>query len=242
MDRKVYLNNTGLGIIIPDPKAFGDVMISKATKQKLLGALREYIGVDLRWSHLAIGVMILAGVAINCLFANSHGWTVWPFIGAAGIMVFIHEAAERNGTGIPPLHVYAFFFVAVGGWLAIVLLLSVVNPLIMLVGIIGLAFYCGRQYLMQRQVDKEIEIRRKSGRCIHCGEIYDPKRETCENCGEEPNPEDTRLARVAGIARANKDPAKARAALTREAAGASAKTKEQALLARARARRPGRKA
>jgi hypothetical protein len=44
---------------------------------------------------------------------------------------------------------------------------------------------------------------------------------------------------VAGITRANKDPAKARAALTREAAGASAKTKEQALLARSRARRPG---
>src|SRR5438876_1871230 len=66
--------------------------------------LAEFYSRDLRWSYLAIGAMIIVATVVNLLF--SHGWTVWPFMFSAGVLFMVHEAAERNGEGVPPLHVY----------------------------------------------------------------------------------------------------------------------------------------
>jgi hypothetical protein len=208
-------------------------------KSKITTVLREFVELDLRRSYLVIGGMILIGIVVNIFVTK--GWTVWPFIGAASVLVVISEAAQRNGQGVPPLQVYAFFFGAVGVWIVIVLVLSVLNPLIVIVAVAALGFYAAKGGLTEYQRRSKIEALRKAGRCIHCGELYDPKSEICENCGGEANPEDTRLSRVAAVARQNRNPAKARAALNQPAAGATARQKEQALLARARGRRPGQK-
>jgi hypothetical protein len=208
-------------------------------KSKITGALREFVELDLRRSYLVIGGMILVGIIVNIFVTK--GWTVWPFIGAASVLVVISEAAQRNGQGVPPLQVYGFFFGAVAVWIIIVLVLSVLNPFIVLAATGALGFYAAKGGITEYQRRAKIDALRKAGRCIHCGELYDPKSEICENCGDEANPEDTRLARVAAVARQNRNPAKARAALNQPPAGASAKQKEQALLARARQSRPGRK-
>src|SRR5690242_2191907 len=80
-------------------------------------ALRDFRDKDLRYSYLIIGGMIVIGLIVNWLFAHSRGWTVWPFVLAAGILLCIHEAAERNGTGVPPLQVCALFGGAIAGWI-----------------------------------------------------------------------------------------------------------------------------
>src|SRR5438128_3057792 len=71
-------------------------------------ALNQFREHDLRWSYLAVGGMVIVALIVN--FLLPHGWTVWPFVLAIGILLYIHEAAERNGTGVPPMHVYGLFF------------------------------------------------------------------------------------------------------------------------------------
>ena len=197
--------------------------------------LRQYLRTDLRWSYLAIGGMVLLGVAVNLLLP--HGWTIWPLVMAGGIMLMVHEAAERNGQGLPPLHVYAFFVSAMIVWLAFVVVLSAVNPLIVLAGMLTLLYYGGRGYIQQRQRRRLIAGRRAAGRCIHCGAPARQGWAVCPSCGREPDPDDALLKRVGGVPRSAQSKARARAALTPERPTASAAQKEQALLARRHRRR-----
>ena len=136
-------------------------------KADVTTALREFSMHDLRWSHLLIGMMILIGAIVNLLLP--HGWTVWPFVLAAGIMTMVHEAAERNGQGVPPLHAYAFFAGAVLTWVVLVSIFAVVNPFILVAGILGLGYHSARAYMKGRQRVLLIATRRAEGKCIHCG-------------------------------------------------------------------------
>src|SRR5438309_498187 len=61
--------------------------------------VRECIDLQLRWSFFAIVGLVVLGAVVNRLIP--HGWAVWPFVAAAGMMLMIHEAADRNGQGIP---------------------------------------------------------------------------------------------------------------------------------------------
>jgi hypothetical protein len=195
-------------------------------------ALRDFRDKDLRYSYLIIGAMVVIGLIVNWLFAHSHGWTVWPFVLAAGILLYIHEAAERNGTGVPPLHVYGLFGGAIALWVIVMAVLSVTNPLILLVGIAWIGYICGKKYLEQREKDRLIEQRRADGCCIHCGtKVEDPNLGFCTECGQEPNPTEIQLGRIAStIAGANRG-GHARAVLTKRTAAADAAAKERALLA-----------
>ncbi len=174
--------------------------------------------------------MIVAGALINIIVA--HGWTVWPFVGAFGLLTYINEAAARNGQGIPPFQVYAFFFGAVGVWVLMVFLLSTINPVIVILGIIAVGYRAAQAFIRQRERDRLIAARRAEGRCVHCGESFDPNVLLCESCGEEPNPDEAMLKRIAQIYRTPQEMARTRAALGRAANNASAK--EAALLARHR--------
>jgi hypothetical protein len=207
-------------------------MDQNGIKARLMEALRQYASLDLRFSYLALGGTIVVGGLINLLFA--HGWTVWPAILAFGILTYMNEAVSRNCQGFPPYHVYAFFFGAIAVWTLIVLILSAVNPVILLLGIGAILFRIIEAILRQRQREQLIATRRLQGVCLHCGGPYDSNVVFCENCGEEPNPDEAILKRVAQIYRSNDQIERARSALVRTAAPTTASSKEQALLARHR--------
>ena len=203
-----------------------------ALKARLIDAAREFVRLDLRLSHIILGVAIVVGALINLLLP--HGWTVWPAILAFGILTYMNEAVSRNGQGFPPYLVYAFFIAAVVAWFLMVLILSTLNPLILILGIGAILYRIVEAFLRQRERDRLIATRRADGVCLHCGQPYDPNAVFCDNCGEEPNPDDAILKRVAQIYRSDDQVQHARAVLGSTAAPTTVSSKEQALLARHR--------
>jgi hypothetical protein len=201
-------------------------------KQDLDRALRQFVQVDLRLSYLAIGGMVLLGAAVNILLP--HGWTVWPFVLGAAIMLFVNEAADRNGQGVPPLHAYAFVGGAMAFWFLVILLFSVLNFMVLVLGMLVLGYYWARGYMRIRQRAQLVASRRMEGRCIHCGQIADPQYAFCQNCGEDPDPDATLLKNIANVPRSSGSAARARAALKPDSHAASATKKEQALINRRR--------
>jgi hypothetical protein len=194
--------------------------------------LRTYIRTDLRWSYLLIFAMMAGGVVINLFMP--HGWTVWPLVMAAGMMLLIHEAADRNGEGIPPLQVYAFFLGALVIWFFMMAVLSIVNPVILLVGLIAAGYYCALGYIRQREHKLLVTKRRMEGLCIFCGEPADYDLAFCPRCGREPDPDDAQLRRVAHAPRSGNVKERARSALMPPPAAAAMKQKEQSLIDRRR--------
>jgi hypothetical protein len=201
-----------------------------STKQNLADLLHEYITLDLRLSYLIIAAMVLVGAVLN--FTLPHGWAVWPFVLAASILTLINDAADRNGQGVPPFQVYAFFGGAVLLWIIVLAVLSTLNPLILLIGVAAVGYRFGQAYIHQRERNRLIRTRAEEGRCLHCGEIYEPNTLLCETCGEEPNPDQAMLQRVANIYRSPEIIARTRKVLTREAKNVSASAREAALIAR----------
>src|SRR5689334_7665830 len=92
------------------------LQLTRRVKEDLPRALKLFAEHDLRWTYLAMAVMVVGGAVMNLFLP--HGWTVWPFVLAASIMLFINEAADRSGQGIPPLKVYAFVGGAVVLWMS----------------------------------------------------------------------------------------------------------------------------
>ena len=205
-------------------------MDSAAIKKKLREGWREYRLRSLRWSYLIIGGMALLGLLANLLLP--HGWTAWPFVLAAGLLLMMHEAADRNGHGVPPLQVYALFVSAIGLWLVIVIVIRAVNPIVLLLCMLGLGYYGATGYLKQVERVRLMSKRRAEGLCIHCGHPVDPQMAYCEHCGEEPDPETARIQRVLNVSRSSADKARTRAALSQKPAPSTAALKEQALLAK----------
>jgi hypothetical protein len=210
----------------------GQDMGQNGMKARLIEALREYARLDLRLSHIILGASIIVGMFINLFFA--HGWTVWPAVLAFGILTYMNEAVSRNGQGIPPYQVYAFFISTVVVWFIAVLILSTLNPIILIIGIGAILYRIIEAMMRQRERDRLIASRRAQGVCLHCGEPYDQNAVFCENCGEEPNPDDAILKRVAQIYRSDQQVQHARTVLGRTAKPATASSKEQALIARHR--------
>jgi len=213
--------------------------IARRLKKDVPRALRQFADHDLRWSYLAMGAMVVGGAVINLLLP--HGWTVWPFVLAATIILFTNEVVERNGQGIPPLRVYAFVGGAVVAWLTIVLVLSALNILVLLIGASILGYYAAKGYIKTRKQAQLIGQRRLAGCCIHCGAVADPQYAYCQNCGEEPDPDASLLKRVGTAPRGADIAAKARSALTPQTFSAAAASKEQALLSRRRQKRGARR-
>lgn len=197
--------------------------------------LRRYLRLDLRVWHLAIVGMLIFGVAVNLLLP--HGWTVWPFVAAAALMLAVHEAAERNAQGIPPLYVYLFFVSAMALWLVVVMIASAVNPVVLLLGFAGAGYYGVKGYLKSVERSRLFAKRRAEHLCIHCGQPVNPDLAFCANCGEDPDPDGARLARVATASVSSQAKSRIRAALAPPAPATSAAQKEQALLSRRHRRR-----
>ncbi len=163
----------------------------------LPGAARDTGLEGIRWSYVILLALVACGLIMNLFLP--HGWTVWPIIGVAGILLFVHEAADRNGSGIPLLYVYALAGVALLTWVAIVMALSVVNPFILWLGILGLAGYCARDWLKQHQHQNLILQRRENGLCIHCGEPATADDGICPNCGQDPDPDGSQAQRIRAV-------------------------------------------
>jgi len=197
--------------------------------------LKEFVEHDLRVTYLAIGGLVVVGIIVNLLLPR--GWTVWPFVLGAAIMLGINEMADRSGQGIPPLRIYLLFTGAVIGWIAVVLIISAFNPIVLLVGISILGYYWAKGYIKTRERKKLIIARRVAGCCIHCGQVIDPQYAYCQNCGEDPDPETSLLKRITTAPRGLGSADKARKALKPESIAASAARKEQALMARRRTKR-----
>ena len=197
--------------------------------------LRSYVRTDMRWSYLAIFGMMVVGTLINVFMP--HGWTVWPVVMMAGMMLLIHEAADRNGEGIPPIYVYGFFIGAMLTWFVLVTVLSIINPVILLIGMIALSYYCALGYIKQREHKKLVTQRRMAGQCIYCGQPADLDLAFCMHCGREPDPEDARLKRVINAPRSGADKQRTREALKPPPQAVAMRSKEQALIDRRRAAR-----
>lgn len=184
----------------------------------------------LRYSYLLAVPVLLVALVVNLLLP--HGWTVWPFAAAIMILLYVHEAAERNGQGIPPLYVYALFGGATLAWVVASIVLSVLNPIVTLLGVGVIAFYSVKMYLAQREAEKVVEQRRAEGKCVHCGEVADVQSGYCGNCGEEPDPQEMQLRRVAAVVKnsAKSSSGRMRQVLKQENLASSARKKEAALL------------
>jgi hypothetical protein len=216
-------------------------VLRPSSRDRVMMALQQFTRLDLRWSYLAIGVLVVVGAVLNVVLP--HGWTVWPIIMAVGGMMMVHEAAERNGQGVPPGHAYAFIFGALFTWLFVGILLSAVNVFVLVLGLVGVFVYATQGYIEGRKREYLRAERRREGLCIHCGMRFNPGLEMCDHCGEEPDPLTTQLSRVAGVARNRRNVDRMRAVIKQESITATAARKEQALLARRAhrvARRPGR--
>jgi hypothetical protein len=120
-------------------------------------------------------------------------------------------------------------------WLAGAFLFSVTNPLILLGGIGCIAYQCARAQIRQRELQRLIARRRAAGCCVFCGTPADPAIAFCTRCGEEPDPDSSRLERVARMINRRNNAAHARAILTPQPPAASAAAREQAMLARRQA-------
>lgn len=197
-------------------------------------AAKQFSLTDLRWSYLVNGTLLVIGLL--CIFLMKNGWTVCPFLGAAGIIVMLNEASDRNGQGVPPLRVYLFFFGAVMAWVLAVTVLSVVNVWILLIGVVGSLWYTAKCIIKVREHEQLMALRIEQKLCIHCGAPIVPDVAFCQECGQEPNPDETRLKRIRGVMSNRKSDGRMRAALT-ETPQAVAARKERALLQR---RRPNR--
>src|SRR5688500_13637487 len=110
-------------------------------------------------------------------------------------MMLVHEAAERNGEGIPPFHVYTWLISVLIVWMFAMLALSVLNPLVVLAGIGAVVYFVARGIVRDQERRRIVEFWRAEGRCTNCGEPADRGNEYCINCGEEPDPDATRLRR-----------------------------------------------
>src|SRR5687768_8892372 len=88
------------------------------TSDEVVNGLTHTYQRDLRWSYLAVFGMVLVGAVVNLIMP--HGWTVWPMVLAAVIMLAMHEAAERTSEGVPPFKAYGLFAAALLAWLVIV--------------------------------------------------------------------------------------------------------------------------
>lgn len=214
-------------------------VLRPSTRDRVMVALQRFTRLDLRWSYIAVGVLVLLGVLINLVLPN--GWTIWPIVAAIGGMTMVHEAAERNGQGVPPGHAYAFLFGGLTTWLVAGMLLSTVNVFLLVVGLIGVFVYATHGYVEGRKREFLRAQRRKDGLCVHCGMRFNPGMEMCDHCGEEPDPLTTQLQRVAGVARNRRNVERTRAVIKSETLTATAARKEQALLAK-RAHRAARRA
>lgn len=203
-------------------------------KENLGAALAEFAALDLRRSYFYSAGLIVCGFIVNLFLP--HGWTVWPVVMVVAALLMIDEAADRNGTGVPPLRVYALALSAMAFWLLSALALSAINPFILVGGVAIVAYFGCSGFLRQREIDREFLRRRNNGLCLHCGERFDPRQTFCENCGQEPNPEAARRERVSTISRTPQSIERSKEALAQQARNADVRAKEQALLAR----RPGR--
>ncbi len=144
----------------------------------------------------------------------------------------VHEAAERNGQGVPPGHAYAFILGGLTVWLTVGMLLSVVNLFVLVLGLIAVVVYGTKGYIEGRKREHLRGRRRADGLCVHCGSRFNAAMEMCDRCGEEPDPLSTQLQRVAGVARNRRNADRARAVIKSETLTATAARKEQALLAK----------
>lgn len=230
MDRPLFLRGGVRGRIV----TVNDSL--KQMWQRAPVAMREFFRNDLRWSYALIGGLIVLGVVINIFLP--HGWTIWPLFFAAGGMSMVHEAAERNGQGIPPLHVYAFIAAAIFIWVLLAAISSILNPFVMLLGLLALAYQVFKGYLQDRERNRLIEARRADGLCIHCGHPRVENQVFCDACGEEPDPANARLRRVASIVHTRKNTGHMRSVLSKQNPVTGARAREQALIARRRANRP----
>jgi hypothetical protein len=203
-------------------------------KQDVVDGLRRTYQRDLRWSYLVIGGMVLVAGFVNAIMP--HGWTVWPMVLGAAIMMTMHETAERSHEGVPPFQAYALFAAGLFAWLVVVVLLSAVNPFILLLGLAAIGYQVAHGVIKNRAKRALVDQRKADGRCIYCGEPANYDLAYCANCGEDPDPERTRMDRVASMAQQESRGARIRAALNPESHAASAKRREQTLLARSRSK------
>lgn len=196
----------------------------------LIDRFRRLTAADLRWSFLIVGGLVAIGAVLNAYIP--HGWTVWPFVAVAGMLVMLNESTDRNGEGIPPMRVYALFFAALAIYSVTLLVVSRLNLFVLVAGLVMCAYYVIKACLTQRAKDGLIATRLAEGLCVHCGLRIDPSLAYCAGCGEEPNPSAAQRERIGAIIAGDQRRGRMRALLPKKSPNADTRQKEMALISR----------
>jgi hypothetical protein len=205
-------------------------------KQDSAESVRQFRETGLRWSYIINGSMVVIGVIVN--FFLPHGWVIWPLVMAIGIMLMINEAADRNGEGVPPMHVYAWFASALCLWISMAAIFSAIAKPLLIVGLPVGIFFGTRTYLRNKKKLAIATERRAKGLCVACGHPMNMDIGCCENCGAEIRPEVSFLERLRNNNRSTEQMARTRETLTRTPPTIAAQRKEQQLLSRRRKEKP----
>ena len=203
----------------PSPRAIFDDLVWR---------FRRLDPTVLRWSFLIDGVLVLIGIGVN--FAMPHGWTVWPFVAIAGVLVMLNESTDRNGEGIPPLRVYGLFFAGLTLYIVALMILSTLNLFVVLAGMAMCLYFAMKAYLDQRAKDRLLAERLANGLCIHCGHPRNPDLPYCTQCGEEPDPSAAQRERIRAVVVSNQASERMRSILSTKNKMADLQKKERALL------------
>src|SRR5437868_5881142 len=169
------------------------------TRYILADTMKQFIARDLRWSYLINLALVVVGLVINTFFI--HGWTVWPFVGAIGILVMVNEAADRNSQGVPPFQVYALFIGVLLAYAIVLLIVSALNGFIFVAAFVVVGYFALKAHMTQKEHEKLVAQRRADGQCIHCGEPMDEQMSICELCGMEP--ETSERERIGAVMQSN---------------------------------------
>jgi hypothetical protein len=186
--------------------------------------IRTSVAVDEKIKLPVVWIIVLSlvgvGVVIHIIlwYFLGSGLVIWPFVFSICVLLIINDAAEQTGGGMPALQAYgAFFGTLIGLFLFIMLVSKTINPWILILAVIGSAFYLVRDWKQRKQKQLEINRRREAGLCVRCCEpVTDGLEDFCLNCGMPVFPERLDLFRLgrAIAMRAESRPGSARQVLT----------------------------
>src|SRR5450432_1671751 len=88
--------------------------------------------------------MVIVGFFVNIFMRG--GLVVWPFIFAVAVLLIVNDASDKNAVGVPPFQAYALFFGVLLGFFLFVMLVSTINPWLLMLLVVAAGVYVARDW------------------------------------------------------------------------------------------------